>query len=155
MQNKSKDDFMSVSGRITQGHGVASGQSDTSPYKSGSLRMQFPFFERQKIPLAGFFLGTIKVNISPSLFKLIAWDYEARNVAWTELIPPEDFLFSHCKLIKNKALINAMVYYPSPNTKVENLHNPNIIEILAPKIGSLQYGDDVELLLNPDHCSVT
>ena len=146
---------MTVSGRIVQGHGVASGQSTTSPYIGGSLRTQLPFFEQLKIPLAKYFLGTINVDISPSSIQLIAWDYEARQVHWTHLIPPEDFLFSHCKINHHNTLINGLVYYPSPETKVENFHNSNIVEILAPRIESLKYKDEIDLLLNSDHCSVT
>jgi hypothetical protein len=155
MQKKTNNNLKTVPGKIVRGHGVVSGQSKTSPYKGGSLRMQLPFFEKLKIPLAEFYLGSINVDLSPHSIKLVGWDYEARQISWTDLIPPEDFLFSHCKINHHNTLINGMVYYPSPETKVENFHNTNIVEILAPRIDSLKYGDKIELLLNSDHCSVT
>ena len=144
-----------VTGIVVQGHGVASGRSTTSPYKGGSLIRQLPHFDKYDIPLGDYFLGTINVDISPRSMELINWDYEAKQIAWTDLIPPEDFYFSHCQLFYNDQLIDAMVYYPSPETKVENFHNPNIVEILAAKIDSIEPGVQLELLLNPNHCSLT
>ena len=144
-----------VTGIVVQGHGVASGRSKTSPYKGGSLIRQLPHFDKHDIPLGDYFLGTINVDISPRSMELINWDYEARQTAWTDLIPPEDFYFSHCQFFFNDQLIDAMVYYPSPETKVENFHNPNIVEILAAKIDSIEQGVQLELLLNPNHCSLT
>lgn len=143
-----------VSGTVAEGHGVASGQSTTSPYAGGSLRMQLPFFQAQNIPLDGYYLGTINVDIAPQSMELIGWDYEARQVAWTNLIPPEDFFFSHCQIKHCASLVDAMVYYPSPKTKMENFHHPNIVEILAPKVEGVKYGDPLTLLINPNHCQV-
>ncbi|NET38471.1 MAG: hypothetical protein F6K19_41845 [Cyanothece sp. SIO1E1] len=146
---------ISVTGKIVEGHGVASGRSTSSPYPGGSLIRQLPHFEKLNVPLGNFFLGTINVDIAPRAMALIAWDYAARQITWTELIPSEDFFFSHCRIRYEGSTKDAMIYYPSPETKVENFHNPNIVEILAAKIESLRIGDPIELLLNPAHCSVT
>ena len=144
-----------VTGTVVKGHGVASGRSASSPYKGGSLIRQRPYFEAHHIPLSDYFLGTINVDISPRSMELIAWDYEARQTAWTDLIPPEDFFFSHCQVIHQGQHVDAMVYYPSPATKVENFHNPSIVEILAPQLRALKIGNEVTLLLNRDHCQLS
>ncbi len=144
-----------VTGIVVEGHGVASGRSKTSPYKGGSLIRQLRYFEKLNIPLSDYFLGTINIDISPRSMELIAWDYKALQTDWTDLIPPEDFFFSHCQVSNQGKTYSAMVYYPSPKTKVENFHNPNIIEILAPRIDSIKTGGEVTLRLKPDHCSLT
>ena len=144
-----------VTGIVVEGHGVASGRSETSPYTGGSLIRQLPYFEKLNIPLSDYFLGTINIDISPRSMELIACDYEARQTAWTNLIPPEDFFFSHCQISSKQKTFEGMVYYPSPKTKVENFHNPNNVEILAPRIDSINTGGEVTLLLNSDHCSLT
>ena len=117
--------------------------------------MQLPFFEALGIPLGDYFLGTINVDISPLSMTVLGWDYEARNITWTKLIPPEDFLFSRCKMMRGSMMENTLIYHPSPETKVENFHNPHIIEILSPHQKGLEYGDSVILYLNPNHCSIT
>ena len=147
--------FTSVTGVVVEGHGVASGRSKTSPYKGGSLAIQRPYFEERGIPLSNYFLGTINVDISPMAMELIAWDHEARQIQWTQLIPPEDFYFSDCQIRLLGSQVDALIYHPSPATKVENFHNPSIVEILAPKLEALAVGDEIELLLNPAHCSLT
>ena len=148
-------DPIHVTGIVVEGHGVASGRSKKSPYTGGSLIRQLPHFEKLNIPLHNYFLGTINIDISPQSMELIAWDYEARQTAWTDLIPPEDFFFSHCQISHKTTPIEAMIYYPSPKTKVENFHNPNILEILAPKLDGLACGDSVTMHLNPDHCRIS
>jgi hypothetical protein len=149
------DNPLILHGTVTQGHGVASGQSGVSPYKGGSLRLQLPYFQNHGISLESFYLGTINVDISPRRFELIDWDHEAIQVQWTDLIPAEDFFFSRCEFQHENQTEDALIYYPSPDTKVENFHNPNIVEILAPEMKNLKYGDSIKLFLNPNHCSVT
>lgn len=147
--------LVKVSGIVVEGHGVASGRSTTSPYPGGSLIRQLPHFNKLGIPLGGYFLGTINIDISPKAMELVAWDYEARQIRWTDLIPPEDFFFSRCLIEYGTLPIDAMVYHPSPETKVENFHNPSIIEVLAPNLEGLMVGDKIKLGLNPVHYSLT
>ena len=148
------DNPLILQGTVTQGHGVASGQSRVSPYTGGSLRLQLPHFQERGISLEDFYLGTINVDISPRRFELIDWNHEAKQVQWTDLIPAEDFFFSRCEIQHGKQLEEALIYYPSPMTKVENFHNPNIVEILAPEMEDLKYGDSIKLFLNPNHCKI-
>ncbi len=88
-------------------------------------------------------------------FDMKGWDYEALQVNWTDVIPPEDFYFSHCTITHHSRVADALIYRPSPATKVDHFQKKSIIEILAPKLDELNYGDAVELNLNTDHCSVT
>jgi hypothetical protein len=146
---------ISVVGIVSAGHGVASGKAQDSPFGKGTIALQSPFFEELGIPMNQFFSATINVDISPLSFDLPNWDYEALQLRWTDVIPPEDFYFSHCKITHLSRTHDALIYRPSPATKVDHFQKCSIIEILAPKLDKLKYGDTVKLLLNADHCSVT
>lgn len=144
-----------VSGVVSAGHGVASGIAEDTPFGAGTIALQAPFFERLGIPVNKFLSATINVDIAPLAFDLEGWDYEALQVNWTDVIPPEDFYFSHCIITHHTHTVGALIYRPSPVTKVDHFQKKSIIEILAPKLDRLSYGDPVELTLNADHCSVT
>ncbi|MEL6578265.1 MAG: hypothetical protein AAFQ14_00825, partial [Cyanobacteria bacterium J06621_12] len=44
---------------------------------------------------------------------------------------------------------SGLVYYPHPEKKIGHFQDPAIIEIIAPKILNLDYGDRLILKLNP------
>ena len=144
-----------ISGVVDRGHGVASGKARNNPFASGTIKLQTPFFKKEGIPMERYFSATINVDISPHQFDLAAWDYEVRQANWTDVIPPEDFYFSHCQLIHEGKSYDGLIYRPSPETKVDHFQKKSIVEILAPKIESLDYGDTVVLQLNSTHCKIT
>jgi hypothetical protein len=41
------------------------------------------------------------------------------------------------------------VYYPHPETKKRNFQNPSLVEVIAMPIPGIEYGDELEVLLNP------
>ena len=51
---------ITMSGIINKGHGVASGASTSSPYPTGSIAMQAPFFKARGLDLSGCYFGTLK-----------------------------------------------------------------------------------------------
>ena len=87
-------DIILISGIVVEGHRVASGPSNEYPY--GSLERQKPFFKAGGLDLERFFLGTLNVSIAPLWFEMIQPTYIFRQIAWTDLHPPEDFSFSPC-----------------------------------------------------------
>jgi hypothetical protein len=46
------------------------------------------------------------------------------------------------------------VYYPHPETKLRNFQNPSLLEVIAPDIPGIQYGDRVDVLVNPAEIDV-
>jgi hypothetical protein len=135
-----------ITGEIIQGYRVASGPSKDYPY--GTLEKQFPLFKERGLDLAQFFMGTLNVSIAPSIFELVNPEYTFRQVAWTDLHPPEDFSFSQCSVGYKGGRHAGYVYYPHPETKKRHFEDASLIEIICGYIPDLKYGDHVELELN-------
>jgi hypothetical protein len=139
--------FTLVHGVIVEGHRVASAPSDVYPY--GTLERQKPFFEARGLNLDQYFLGTLNVSIAPLRFELFHPAYTFRQVAWTDLHPPEDFSFSNCEVIFKGKEYDGLVYYPHPETKIRHFQNPSLIEVISVKIPGIAYGNCLELALDP------
>lgn len=132
---------MTVTGIIQPGYRVASGRAQDSPYPAGSIIMQMPFFRDRGLDLTACFAGTINVDIAPYEFRLNRPDYTFRQVKWYAESPAEDFSFVQVQ-IDDRA---AWLYYPHPETKPAHQQKPSVLEILAPWIEGLSYGDRVTL----------
>ena len=141
-----------ISGVIVAGYRVASGPSKDYPY--GSLEKQIPLFKKRGLNLERFHLGTLNVSIAPSSFEMVHPEYTFRQVAWTDLHPPEDFSFSRC-VVTFKGTNNAgYVYYPHPETKKRHFESASLLEIISDNIPEIQYGERVELELNADEIRI-
>lgn len=145
--------WTSLRGILAAGYRVASGPSADYPY--GSLERQRPIFKARGLDLAGYFNGTLNINIRPYTFALQKPEYTFRHVEWTDLHPPEDFSFSRCKVIYQGMEYDGWVYYPHPETKERNFQNPSLVEVIAVPIPGIQYGDELQLLLNPQEIDVS
>jgi len=55
--------------------------------------------------------------------------------------PPEDFSFKRCRLNG----VDALIYYPHPDTKPDHHQSPDVVEVLAPKMETIVYGSKVVL----------
>lgn len=133
------------------GYRVASGPSSDYPY--GALDRQRPYFKSGGLDLSGFFNGTLNINISPLQFKVYNPEFTFHHIEWTDLHPPEDFSFSHCRVIFADKKYNGWVYYPHPETKLRNFQNPSLLEVIAEPIPTIQYGDHVRVEL--DACEIS
>jgi len=138
-----------VAGVVRQGHQVASGWANDSPYPIGSIAMQIPYFQELGLDLSALFKGTLNISIDPAIFVMQQPIYTFREVDWTANHPPETFSFSPCHLVFQSLQYQGFVYYPHPETKQRHFQNADILEILAPPIAGIGYGDRVELALNP------
>lgn len=116
--------------------------------------MQTPFFQALGLDLTEYFKGTLNISISPHTFQLTNPELTFRQVEWTDRHPPEDFSFSRCRVLFQALTYNCWIYYPHPETKKRNFQNPSILEIIAPPIANIQYGDKVEIEYNPLEVSV-
>lgn len=146
-------EWIVVPGIVVEGHRVASAPSTAYPY--ATLEKQKPYFEALGLDLSPFFLGTLNVSIAPRRWQMLRPRWTFRQVAWTDLHPPEDFSFSPCRVRFGGREVEGLVYYPHPETKIRHFQDPSLVEVLAEFIEGIQYGERVELLLHPAEIVVT
>ena len=145
--------WISVHGVVVQGYRVASGPSKDYPY--GALDRQRPFFRAGGLNLDDYFNGSLNVDIRPSEFVMEKPEFTFHYVEWTDLHPPEHFSFSRCKVIYKDIEYEGWVYYPHPETKKRNYQNPSLLEVIAYQIPGIEYGDELEVLVNPEEIVVS
>jgi len=134
-----------VKGMVVQGHQVASGAAASSPYPGGTIALQMPFFKELGLDLSHYYVGTINISLAPAQVTLLEPDYHFEHLEWTSVVPPESFSFVQCLLMYNRQEYAAMIYYPHPETKVVHFQNSSIVEVIAPFIDNISYGDEVLL----------
>jgi hypothetical protein len=138
--------WRSITGTITEGHGVASGKSSDSRFPQGTIALQKPFFTELGLDLYRYFTGTINVSIAPYKYCIKQSKYTFRAVKWSPTEPAEDFSFFDCRIVLDRATtLEGLIYYPHPETKPEHFHPPDILEILTEFIPDLQYGKEIRL----------
>jgi hypothetical protein len=143
-----------ISGIVQAGYRVASGTADHSPYPKGTIEMQTPFFKALGLDLTPFFAGTLNINISPNQFELISPQYTFGKVQWAAGFSAEDFSFSPCQVTYQHTNVDSLIYYPHPETKIGHFQNAAIVEVIAPWIPGLNYGDRLILSINPEQVRI-
>jgi hypothetical protein len=144
--------WTSVHGVVVAGYRVASGHSKDYPY--GALDRQRPFFQAGGLDLSNYFNGSLNVDIRPLEFTMVKPEFTFQHVEWTDLHPPEHFSFSRCKVIFKGVEYDGWVYYPHPETKLRHFQNPSLLEVIAMPIPEIQYGDEVDVLVNPEEITI-
>ena len=134
--------------KLVAGYQVASGQTEDSPYPDGSIKLQEPFFKDLSLDLSSYYSGTLNLDISPHSFSVIQPKYCFKGVNWFEK-QSEDFSFCDAKINFKGNFYEGLIYFPHPDTKPQHHHSDQIIEVLMPFIEAIQYGDEVDLFLNP------
>ena len=142
-----------IHGTLVQGYRVASGPSKDYPY--GALDRQRPLFKARGLDLNSYFNGTLNIDIQPHIFKLLKPEFTFQHVEWTDLHPPEHFSFSRCKVIYKDIEYEGWVYYPHPETKLRHFQNPSLLEVIAVPIPDIKYGDELDVLVNPEEILVS
>jgi CTP-dependent riboflavin kinase len=137
---------ITVQGIIVRGHEVASKASEY--YPKGTIEMQTPFFKDRGLDLTAFYCGTLNISIHPERFRVKNAEYKFPQVAWTSKHPPEDFSFSRCRILHNNRKYSGWIYYPHPETKIRHHQNLSVVEVIAPLIPKIKYGDRVEVEMN-------
>jgi hypothetical protein len=145
--------WIRIHGVLVEGYQVASGPSADYPY--GALDRQRPIFAERGLDLSVYFNGSLNVDIRPRQFTMVKPEYTFERVEWTDLHPPEHFSFSHCKVIYKDVEYDGWVYYPHPETKLRNFHNPSLLEVIAMPIPEIRYGNELDVLVNGDEITVT
>jgi hypothetical protein len=144
--------WIRIHGILVEGYHVASGPSADYPY--GALDRQRPIFMARGLDLRGYFNGSLNIDIRPHTFTMVKPQYTFERVEWTDLHPPEHFSFSHCSVIYQDAEYDGWVYYPHPETKLRNFHNPSLLEVIAKPIPGIRYGDELDVLVNGEEIVV-
>jgi hypothetical protein len=131
---------------IVQGHRVASGLNGNPRFPGGTLRMQWPFFRELGLDLSGYHLGTLNVSITPLSYRVVNPNLSFRNVKWHPTEPAEDFSFFDVALHRDGAApVSGLIYFPHPDTKPEHFQKPDVLELLLPWTGGIEYGMKVRL----------
>lgn len=144
--------WISVHGILVQGYHVASGPSADYPY--GALERQRPLFAARGFDLGACFNGTLNVDIRPQTFRMLKPEFTFHHVEWTDRHPPEHFSFSRCQVIYQAVEYDGWVYYPHPETKIRNFQNPALLEVIAVRIPGIQYGDELDVVVNAEEIEV-
>ncbi len=145
-------DWLILHGVIIQGYHVASGPSADYPY--GALERQKPIFKSRGLDLDPYFEGTLNIDIRPQTFELVKPEFTFYNVEWTDLHPPEHFSFSPCSLIFRGREHPGWIYYPHPETKIRNFHNPSLLEVITEFIPEIKAGDEVQVQVRADEIAI-
>ncbi|MEB3224637.1 MAG: hypothetical protein VKJ86_02410 [Synechococcus sp.] len=146
--------WQTVSGILQRGHQVASGQAKNSPYEAGTIILQTPHFRRLGLDLSAYFPGTLNISIAPRIFALLKPRYTFHNLQWHPDFAPETFSFSPCYIEHRQRRYDGLIYYPHPETKLGHFQDPSTLEVLAPFIPDLPYGDRLQLSLNTTEVKV-
>jgi hypothetical protein len=134
-----------LQGRLTSGHGVASGRSAHSPYPAGTIAMQRPIFQSLGLDLSDCWPGTLNLSFTPLELQLRDPDHCFAAVTWTDRHPPETFSFWQVHLRSAGAVQRGWIYRPHPETKQRHWQAPTTVELLSAWIPGLQPGAALEL----------
>lgn len=135
-----------VKGHVVQGTQAASGKSYLSEY-GGTIALQRKFFEHTALDFSALHNGTINVDITPFIFTVQEPCCEVKEVKWhpdkTEV--SETFWFLECTLEFRNKVYAGYLYYPHPATKIGKFPGHHVMEILAPFVEEMTYGETVLL----------
>lgn len=135
-------DHLRILGTVKSGHRIASGQSTTGHQGlNNTIGLQRPFFEKVVPTFSSVWNGTINVDIAPRNFKILKRDHEV-TCEWHPGIL-ETFWLVEVEIVLEGKTYKGFIYYPTPSTTKS--HKDDMIEILAPKIEGLSYGQEIEI----------
>ncbi len=138
---------ITVPAQIVAGHKVASGQGGDPRFPGGTLRMQLPHFQERGLDLSPYYPGTLNLSIAPLQYEVVSPKLTFRQVKWCATEPAEDFSFFDCEIrpAHQKEFVAGLIYFPHPDTKPEHFQPPDVLEVLAPRLTDLSYGDVLDL----------
>lgn len=148
-------------GQLVAGHGVASGRSAASPYPAGTISLQAPLFAALGLDLSPYQFATLNLDFSPGEWRLRDPDQRVEQLLWSDRHPPETFSFWRCRLQpfneltdhpERSAPVDALIYYPHPETKQAHHQPAGLLELLAPPLGVLSPGERFRLWVDGRRC---
>lgn len=130
---------------VVQGFQVASGLANDARYPGGTIAMQLPYFKTMGLNVTNMHPATINVEFPCQSIELPTPNFSFNKVKWHSNLPPENFKFYSCRIIMANRVYNAYIYQPQPETKIEHFQPINQLELLAPFIKNIHYGDAITL----------
>ncbi len=142
--------MLEIQGSIVAGHGVASGQAQDARFPDGTLALQWKHFLEAGLSLEGFHRGTVNVSVAPLRPLPVRSCLTVRKVKWHESAPSEDFSFFPVRFGRRGGkAVEALIYWPHPETKPEHFQDPHVVEILGPWMEGLHEGCAVSIWADP------
>lgn len=130
---------------LVKGHQIASGLAKDARFPQGTITAQKPYFKALGLKLESYFPATLNAKFNCRKITLTNADFYFKNVKWHTDFPAENFKFFHCRIFTNNAAYAGLIYQPQIETKIEHFHPENQIEVLAPYIENIYYGDTLAL----------
>ena len=144
-----------IEATIVRGHGVASGVGQDPRFPDGTLPLQFPIFAAHGLELSAFHRGTINLDITPAVYEIVRPKLTLESILWHPECPPESFSFFDCRISRaDLPATDALIYYPHPETKPEHFQSPGVLEILAPRLEGIRYGQTLQLEAECDQIAI-
>jgi len=126
---------------VVKGHQVASGLANDPRFPHGTIHAQIPYFKALGLNLIKYYPATLNAKFNYHTITLNHYDYYFTQVKWHQNMPAENFKFSRCRISTQFKSYSALIYQPQILTKSEHMHPMNQLEILAPFIEDIHYGD--------------
>jgi len=153
MSEEKSPGLTNIAAKIVPGHGIASGKTKDRRFPSGTISLQMPHFESEGFSGKSLHQGTLNLDVSPYSFILGIPSYQFSQVKWCEDLEPENFSFFPCRLIDplddNRKEYPSYVYWPHPSTKPGFEQPPCVLELLAPYIPDVKYGQSLLIKSEP------
>ena len=140
---------------LVKGHQVASGKAKDPRFLQGTIAAQLPFFQALGLNLKDFYCGTLNAQFNCSSIVLKHFDYHFKQVKWHTKMPAEDFKFCRCNILVKEQSFAALIYQPQEQTKIEHFQPKNQLELLAPFIEHINYGDTLALDIPEQSINIT
>jgi len=148
-RNTMEEGMIVLRGEVVSGHGVAGGTPAGSPYPTGTIAMQIPFFSALGLDLSSFHAATINVSTKPFSIRILNPAFHFDRVQWTDLHGPESFDFIHVGLLLGDLKTEAWGYRPTADTKAGHPQPEGVVEVIAPFLPSLHLHSEIRLVLDP------
>jgi hypothetical protein len=139
---------------LTQGHQVASGLATDSPYPAGTIALQTPHFQQLGLDLSPYFAGTLNLSLAPKRFTLLRPSHTFVDLQWHPDFAPETFSFYPCRLLWQTQTHYALIYYPHPETKLGHFQDDHTLEVIAPPLPGICYGDRLKLAVRAEEVTI-
>lgn len=131
---------------VMKGHRVASGMANDPRFIQGTITTQIPYFKTLGLDLSGYYPGTLNAKFACTEVALKHFDYQFTQVKWHKSMAAESFNFCRCQIINRNKTYKALIYQPVALTKTEHFHPKNQLELIAPLITNVKYGDRLIIL---------
>lgn len=137
-------------------------------YPEGTIKTQAPYLKERGFDIekhfdkaGGIFWGTVNLDIGQSLNGIKVPDYSFEGVQWAKNFITGEVLErvkENFSLLKawvrtsaNDNLVEGLIYYPHQETRPGSTKGRPHVEWVGPEVESVEYGDEVELIVEDNH----